>query len=116
LHVFEGTYDEFVGERETEVRQLALEQATATQPIELDWVEEIAPPPTKKERKQKGKQKRDLVAELEEAEFLLEQILFDLETAESRQDEASLPQLHDELKVIQARLDDLTAELDDWGS
>jgi ATP-binding cassette subfamily F protein 3 len=116
LHVFEGTYDEFVGNEAAIARQLTLEQAMADQPLELDWVEEIAPPPTKKERKQKGKQKRDLVAELEEAEFLLEQILFDLETAESRQDEASLPQLRDELKVIQARLDDLTAELDDWGS
>jgi ATP-binding cassette subfamily F protein 3 len=112
LHVFEGTYDEFVGNEAAIARQLTLEQAMADQPLELDWVEEIAPPPTKKERKQKGKQKRDLVAELEEAEFLLEQILFDLETAEARNDEAALPQLRDELKVIQARLDALTAELD----
>jgi hypothetical protein len=42
--------------------------------------------------------------------------LFDLETAEARGDEASLPQLRDELKVIQARLDELTAELEEFGS
>ena len=112
LHLFEGTYDAFVGEREVAIKQLALEQALADQPIELDWVEDIAPPPTKKERKQKGKQKRSLVAEIEEAEMWLEQILFDLETAEAQDDEAALPQLRDELKVIQARLDKLTAELE----
>jgi hypothetical protein len=56
-----------------------------------------------------------LVAEIEEAEMWLEQILFDLETAEARNDEAALPQLRDELKVIQARLDELTAELDTLG-
>jgi hypothetical protein len=101
-----------VGERDTVSKQVALEQALAAQPVELDWVEEIAPPPTKKERKKKGKSKRILMAEMEEAEMWLEQILFDLETAEARNDEARLPQLRDELKVIQARLDELTAELE----
>ena len=113
LQVFAGTYDEFVGGEKTDESKLSLEQAAATtQPIELDWVEDIVPPPTKKERKKKGKSKRALLAEIEEAEELLEQILFDLELAESRQDEAALPQLRDELKVIQARLDELTAELE----
>ena len=112
LHVFEGTYDEFVGERDTASKQVALEHALAAQPIELDWVEEITPPPTKRERKKKGKSKRILMAEMEEAELWLEQILFDLETAEAHHDQASLPQLRDELKVIQARLDELTAELE----
>ncbi len=112
LHLFEGTYNVFVGEREVAIKQLSLEQALADQPIELDWVEDIAPPPTKKGRKQKGKQKRNLVTEIEEAEMWLEQILFDLETAEAQDNEATLLQLRDELKVIQARLDELTAELE----
>ena len=112
LHLFAGTYDEFVGERDVAIKQLALEKAIAAQPIELDWVEDIAPPPTKKERKKKNQSKRKLLAEMEEAEGWLEQILFDLQTAESRGDKASLPQLKDELKVIQAQLDMLTAKLE----
>ena len=116
LHLFAGTYDEFVGGEKTDESKLTLAQAAAnTQPIELDWVEDIAPPPTKKERKKKGKSKRAILAEIEEAEELLEQILFDLELAESRQDEAALPQLRDELKVIQAQLDALTAVLEAYG-
>jgi hypothetical protein len=43
----------------------------------------------------------------------LEEILFDLETAEGTQNTDSLPQLRDELTVIQAQLDALTAAYDE---
>jgi ATP-binding cassette subfamily F protein 3 len=113
LHVFEGTYEEFIGEVDENLKQIELEKELSAQPVELDWVEEIEVPPIKKERKKKGNRKRELEREMEKAEALLEEILFDLETAEGTQNTDSLPQLRDELTVIQAQLDALTAEYDE---
>ncbi len=107
LHVFEGTYDEFIGDADANAKQLELEKQIAAQPIELDWVEDITAPPTRQERKGKGDEKRRLRNEIEAAETVLEEILFDLELAEANANEDQLPQLRDELKVIQAQLDEL---------
>ncbi|MEZ4643847.1 MAG: ABC-F family ATP-binding cassette domain-containing protein [Chloroflexota bacterium] len=134
LHIFPGTYAQFLATRggedvtETAVAaeaKIILPQSSPDAPSpapDISWVEELVTPPVAekpKKRKKKSHQSweerlGELDAELAEAESWLGELALQMEMAQAAADTAWLEQLQADHEATQTRIAALTAEWDEW--
>lgn len=121
LHLFEGTYEEFLMSRGVGMpktkngnTKVALPQAPAeSKPVSLDWVQDLVAPPValdKKEKKARRQRLQEIIADLEEREVWLTQIERDIEVAERLVDDEKVARLKDEYRAVQEEIELLSAE------
>lgn len=124
LHIFDGTYQEFLAEREgshTGITTISSKVDLPTkvkepQPVDLSWVDEIQPPPTQRTKRNWREQQRQirlLTEQVEETEAWLAQLNYDLNQAQAANDEARIVQIKNETAVAEAELNKLSQELDE---
>lgn len=124
LHLFDGTYQEFLAAREgrdldgeTAVSKVALPTGEKEpEPIDLSWVETVTAPPaplSKKERRAHARLLAELRDEVEETEAWVTQLQFDLAQAKKEGDEVAITRLHTELAIAEAELASQMTQLDD---
>ncbi len=119
MHIFEGTYQEFLAARTGGDTAVASKvglptEEKETEPVDLSWLEEFAPSSvSQKERKAVGRRRRELIEQIEETEAWLAQLAYDIVRARRAKDDARWQELRREQAVAQAELDALSAELDE---
>ena len=113
LHVFKGTYQEFLEAREAEAK--GVEPAAPEPPPVIDWVQEIVAPPllSHKEIRQRERRLRELEDAIDNLEAWLAQVGYEVERATAGQDEARAGELQNEYAQVQAELAILNAEWDE---
>ncbi|MBK7895213.1 MAG: ABC-F family ATP-binding cassette domain-containing protein [Anaerolineaceae bacterium] len=119
LHVFDGTYQEFLATKEggealikTITSKVALPTKEKTlPPVNLDWIEDVVDPlkVTAEDRRERSRRIRELTEQIEETEGWLEQLTFQLARAQGARKEA----LENERTIAQTELNALSTELDE---
>jgi ATP-binding cassette subfamily F protein 3 len=123
LHLFNGTYQEFLAARAGAVAETAVPTkvalptaAPAPAPPDLSWIEELADPaarPGKQERHTRRYQISKLREQIEETEAWLDKLDYELRQAELTADEPRLAALQQEAATAQQELDRLAAVFDE---
>jgi len=128
LHIFHGTYEEYVAAKgqveaavDGEAAKVPLPSAPvepAPPPVDLDWIEEVTAVPVsprkgKKQQRSRAQRLRELIDEVEDAEVWLEQIERELAAAQTAADETEIARLLLEQETAQSTLDVLVAEWDE---
>jgi ATP-binding cassette, subfamily F, member 3 len=118
LHVFAGTYQEFLATKEggeSLVTSISSKVALPSKekelpPVNLDWIEDIVDPLkfTAKDKQARRRRIRELTEQIEETEVWLEQLQVELVRAEGERREEVVR----ETAVAQTELNSLNAELD----
>ena len=119
LHIFEGTYQEFLATKEggeSAITSISSKVALPSKekelpPVNLDWIADVVDPlkVTAKDKQARRRRIRELTDQIEETEVWLEQL--QVELAGSDQERAE--EIMEETAVAQTELDTLTNELDD---
>ena len=124
LHIFDGTYQEFLAEREggqTGITTVSSKVELPTkvkeaEPIDLSWIEDIQPEPTNRSKRNWREQQRQirlLTDQVDETEAWLAQLNYDLEQAKIAEDKTRIIELRNEKTVAEAELNKLSQEIDD---
>lgn len=123
MHIFDGTYQEFLAEREggqsgitTISSKVDLPaKVKEAEPVDLSWIEEIEPPKpiSKRDWREQQRQIRLLTDQIEETEAWLAQLIYDIQQATQSGDENRLQILQNEKSVAEAELATLSTELDE---
>ncbi len=123
LHIFTGTYQEFLADREGKPSNITTISTTSSKttlptenkeaaPIDLSWISDIQPQPTtrsKRDWRAQQQQIRLLSAQIEETEAWIAQLDYDLAQA---QDTVRVAELNNEKSVATTELNKLSTELD----
>jgi ATP-binding cassette subfamily F protein 3 len=123
LHLFMGTYQEFLAAREgvegtlaTGSTKVALPTGVKELPaVDVSWVAEIAaekPRINKQGRRERSQRLRDVQEQLEETEAWLDQLDYALRLAEMGDDVARQQELEQEAAVAQQQFEQLSTELE----
>ena len=124
LHIFDGTYQEFLADREggeTNITTVSSKVTLPTEnkeaePVDLSWIEDIQPEPTNRSKRNWREQQRQirlLTEQIDETEAWLAQLNFDLEQAQATENEMQIKEVQNEKSVAEAELSKLSQELDD---
>ena len=113
LHVFKGTYADFIAAQEANEADNAAEEG----PVDLSWLEELREPilfnTPSKWGDDSAEAEADLEGQIVEAEQWLEKLYADRADARRLQDVNRLHALRTEIVSAEAELEQLLAELDD---
>ncbi|MCP4417167.1 MAG: ATP-binding cassette domain-containing protein [Chloroflexi bacterium] len=119
LHIFAGTYQEFLATKEggeSAITSISSKVALPTKekelpPVNLDWIADIVDPLqfTAKDRQARKRRIRELTEQIEETEVWLEQLQIELVKADGER----LEEVKRETAVAQTELNSLTSELDE---
>ncbi len=123
LRVFAGNYQEYLQGRvasdewgvESDEWRVESERVVESLPISQSPnlpVSQSPPPTTRRERRDQGRRRRELITEIEDSEFWLEQVKIELENARAADDQERIAELEAEQTAAQEQLEMLTAEWD----
>jgi ATP-binding cassette subfamily F protein 3 len=109
LLVYKGSYEEYLRFRAGE--EMLFDQAIGEE--SLAWVEDYTPPPvSKREQRDQAHRRYVLTNAIEDAEFRLQLLIAQHDSAASEGDENKMANLSGEIAVVQQELSDLNEELE----